>query len=121
MEEFYYDAIYHALQTNTNNENRAITIRRLKAKLLRVMSKNMRGVLLDTSENDSIKGEDITIYHHIRSRKRQQKTTNNAPIGRTWEPSNGPEHNNATLHYTSKNEIQSPPDRHEELSRDGNL
>jgi hypothetical protein len=48
MEEFYYDALYHAIQTNTNTEKRAITIRRLKAKLLRVMSQNMGRVLLDT-------------------------------------------------------------------------
>jgi len=29
----------------------------------------MRGVLMDTVENDNIQGEDITTYHYIRSRK----------------------------------------------------
>ena len=32
----------------------------------------MRGVLLDTIDNDSMLGEDITTYHYIRARKRQK-------------------------------------------------
>jgi len=52
-------------------ENVAITIRRLKAKILRLDSKHMRGVLMDTVEHYNIQGEDITTYHYIHSRKRQ--------------------------------------------------
>jgi exonuclease III len=73
MEEFYYTAIYHAIRSTPNTENLAINIRRLKAKILQLTSQTMRGVILDTSENDYMKGEEITTYQYIKSRKRQQK------------------------------------------------
>jgi len=72
MEEFYYETIHHAIRSPLATENVAITIRRLKAKILRLTSNHMRGVLMDTGENDNIQGEDITTYHYIRSRKRQK-------------------------------------------------
>ena len=53
-------------------ENIAIAIRRIKAKILRLDSKYMRGVLMDTVEHDNIQGEDITTYHYISSCKRQK-------------------------------------------------
>jgi hypothetical protein len=72
MEDFYYAAIYHAIRSTSGTENIAITIRRFKAKILRLTCQYMRGVLLDTSD-DSIQGEGITTYHYIRSRKRKKK------------------------------------------------
>ena len=72
MEDFYYAAIYHAIRSTHMSENIAITIRRLKAKILRLTCQHMRGVLLDTTDNDSMQEEDITTYHYIRSRKRQK-------------------------------------------------
>jgi len=68
-EDFCYAAIYHAIRSPLGTENIAITIRRLKAKILRLTCQYMRGVLLDTTDNDSMQGEDITTYHYIRSRK----------------------------------------------------
>ena len=52
-------------------ENIAITIRRLKAKILRLTGQYMRGVLLDTTD-DSMQDENITTYHYVRSRKLQK-------------------------------------------------
>ena len=65
MEDFYYTAIYHALQSSPTRGNLAIAIRRLKAKILRLQSKNMRGVPMDTDDNDAAPDEDITTYHYI--------------------------------------------------------
>jgi hypothetical protein len=70
MEEFYYTAIYHALQSTTTSQNLAIAIQRLKAKILRLQCENMRGILLDTDDTDAVPNESITTYHYIRSRKR---------------------------------------------------
>jgi len=53
-------------------ENVAVTIWRLKAKILRLASKYMRGELMDMVENDTIQGEDIRTYHYIRSHKRKK-------------------------------------------------
>jgi len=71
MEDFYYEGIHHAVRSPLATENVAFTIRRLKAKILRLASSYMRGLLIDTFEKDKIQGEDITTYHYIRSRKRQ--------------------------------------------------
>jgi len=72
MEDFYYKAVYHALQSFPTTENLAIAIRRLKAKILRLQSKHMRGVLMDTDGNDVASNEDITTCHYMRSRKRSK-------------------------------------------------
>ena len=71
MEDFYYTAIYHALQSPPTTENLVIAIR-LKAKILYLQSKHMRGVLMDTDDNDGALNEEITTYHYIRSRKRSK-------------------------------------------------
>jgi len=75
MEEFYYTAIYHAPQSTPTSENLAIAIRRLKAKILRLQCKNMRGILLDTDDTDAVPNKDITTYNYTRSRKRSKART----------------------------------------------
>ena len=75
MEEFYYAAIHHAIRDTLLTENLATTLRGLKAKIIRLSSKNMRGVLMDTADTDAIPDEDITTYHHIRSRRRAKSRT----------------------------------------------
>jgi len=72
MEDFYYTAIYHALQCPPAAENPAIAIRCLKAKIFRLQSKNMRGVLMDIDDNGAAPNEDITTYQYIRSRRRSK-------------------------------------------------
>jgi len=52
-------------------ENIVITVPRLKAKMFRLTSQYMRGVLLDTTD-DSMQDENITTYHYVRSRKLQK-------------------------------------------------
>jgi len=72
MEDFYYEAIHHAIRSPFATEYVAIPIRRLKAKILRLASSYMRGMLIDTVEKDKIQGEDIITYQYIRSRKRKK-------------------------------------------------
>ena len=59
MEDFYYAPIYDAVRFPPPSplpatENVAITNWRLKAKILRLTSKHMIGVLMDTVENDAV-------------------------------------------------------------------
>jgi len=72
MEDFYYAAIYQAIRSPPETENIAITIRWLKAKILRLTGQHMRGVLMGTVENNNMLGEDITTHHYICSHKRQK-------------------------------------------------
>ena len=71
LEDFYYAALYDAIHTPPTTENLAITIRRLTAKIRRLSSQHMHGVLMDMEENDVL-NEDITTYHYIQSRKRSK-------------------------------------------------
>ena len=70
LENFYYDAIYQAIRDHHATANLRQKINRLKAKILRLTSKHMRGILLDTVDTDALQNEAITTYHYIRSRKR---------------------------------------------------
>ena len=72
LENFYYAALYDAIRTPPTTENIATTIRRLTAKIRRLSDQQMRGVLIDTAENDAVLNEDITTYHYARSRKRSK-------------------------------------------------
>jgi hypothetical protein len=71
MEEFYYATIDQAMKSNGNPTSRAIAIRHLKAKLLKVLNKQRRNILLDTAEHDLIEGEGITTHQYISVKKRQ--------------------------------------------------
>lgn len=72
LENFYYDVIYQAIRDPPKEENTALVIRRMKAKLLRLHSMQRRGVLLDTAEKDRTLGEEVTIHQFIQSRKRRK-------------------------------------------------
>ena len=72
LEDFYYAALCDAIRTPPTTENLAITIRRLTAKIRRLSSQHLRGVLTDTEEDDVVLNEDITTYHYVRSRKRSK-------------------------------------------------
>ena len=100
-------------------ENIAITIRRLKAKILRLTSQYMRGVLLDTTDNDSMQGEDITTYHYIRSRKRQK-----TQVTQIFDEQGHlqTDHDIIMRQFTNFLEIKySPPDWYTQFSNDGVL
>jgi hypothetical protein len=77
MENLYYEAIYDTLQDPTHHAAKASTLKRLKAKIVRLNSVQKRGVLLDNADQGKIKGEDISIYHYISSLKSQKAPTVN--------------------------------------------
>jgi exonuclease III len=70
LENFYYEVIYQVLKDPSPNENKAITLRKLNAEIIRLHSLQKRGVLLDTDDKDRLLGEDVTIHHYVKSRKR---------------------------------------------------
>jgi hypothetical protein len=63
--------VYQVLTDPLPQEDKAVTLRRLKAKIIRLHSIQTRGVLLDTDEKDRVQGEEITLHQYIKARKRQ--------------------------------------------------
>jgi hypothetical protein len=71
LENFYYNAIYNILNEPTEHETTAITLKHLKAKITRLHHAELRRILLDNCEQDALEGEEPSIYHILKARKRQ--------------------------------------------------
>jgi hypothetical protein len=71
-ENFCYEATYDILKDSAHYAAKAVSLKRLKAKIIRLNSVQQRGVLLDNAEPGKITGEDVLIYHYITSLKRQK-------------------------------------------------
>jgi hypothetical protein len=71
LENLYYDIIYQVLRDPSHQENTAQILRKLKARIARIHSAQQSGVLLDMNYSDRLPGEEISIHHYVRSRKRR--------------------------------------------------
>ena len=75
LENHYYDMIYSVIREQLPQAEKAIQLRKLKAKIIRLHSKKRRRALLDTEDRDRITGETPTLHHYLKSRKRSTKRT----------------------------------------------
>jgi hypothetical protein len=48
--DFYYNAVYQAIRNSHTTENTALVLRQMKAKVVRLNSRNTRGVLMDMTD-----------------------------------------------------------------------
>ena len=71
MENFYYSAICSALQDTTPQRTQAVALKRLKAKIIRLNRKHHLGIFIDNGEQDRINGEEPSLHHLLKIRKRQ--------------------------------------------------
>jgi len=71
LEDFYYHAIYGALKDDKPNETKILTLKRLKAKIVNLHSKNKKRLLIDSGEQYMTTEEEPTIYRLIKRWKRQ--------------------------------------------------
>jgi hypothetical protein len=62
MENLYYHMIYQLISDPAPVEGKAVHLRRLNAKIIRLNAATQRGILLDTHEADRMPGEDISIH-----------------------------------------------------------
>lgn len=69
LENHYYDVIYRVAR-NPTQENRASHLKKLKDEIIRLDSIRQSGVFLDTAERDRFTGEDPTLHHYLKTRKR---------------------------------------------------
>ena len=72
MENFYYAAIYDLLRDPGHDASKLTALRGLKAKIVRLNSSHRKRLLVDTSDQDRIAGEVPSLYHLIKTRRRQE-------------------------------------------------
>jgi len=68
LENFYYSAIYSALQDTTSQTDHAVTLKKTN-------SKHRLGMFVDNGEQDRIMGEEPSLHHLLKTRKRQVQRT----------------------------------------------
>jgi hypothetical protein len=71
-ETFYYDAMCNILQEATIQESTSRTLKELKARIVRLHHMERQRRLIDTEEQDRITEERPSLYHILKSRKRQE-------------------------------------------------
>jgi len=75
MENFYYAAIYDILQEPVSYTHKIATLKKLRAKIIRLNGTFHQKTMLDTEEYDKTLGETPSLHHIIKSRKRQTSRT----------------------------------------------
>jgi len=72
MENIYYSAIYSVLQDTTPQTTQAVAVKILKANIIRLNSKHHLGMPV---EKDRTTGEESSLHHLLKIRKRQAQRT----------------------------------------------
>ena len=75
MENFYYSAIYDAIREPTTDEVKSVTLKRLKAKIIRLNSAHKQAIQVDVGERDSLRGQEPSLHHLLQGRKRKTQRT----------------------------------------------
>ena len=73
--ENYYMAIYDVLQNTDLHASKSTILNKLKAKIVRLHSAQRMGTLIDTGEQDRMLGEEPSLHHLLKGRKRQEQRT----------------------------------------------
>jgi hypothetical protein len=67
--------IYRVIRDSSPQAEKAIHLRKLKAKITRLHSIRQSGVLLDTKDGDRLVGQTLTLPQYLKSRKRRTMCT----------------------------------------------
>ena len=75
MEHFYYSAFYDVLQYERDSGDKALALKSLKAKIIRLNITYYRSMWVDNGVQDSFGEEDPSLHHLIKERKREVQRT----------------------------------------------
>ena len=75
LENFYYDAICTVLQADTITDSSYVTLKTLKAKIVRLHMEPHKRLFLHMDEQDKFEDETPSLYHLLKLRKRQESRT----------------------------------------------
>jgi hypothetical protein len=71
LENFYYSAIYDALQDETKNSDKAINLKRIQASIIRLNETYYRSMWVDCAEQDRHEREEPSLFPIIKERGRK--------------------------------------------------
>jgi len=63
------------LQTPADHATKAAKLKHLKAKITRLHHEEQKCLFLSNDDRDSLEGENLSLYHLLKARKRQEATT----------------------------------------------
>jgi hypothetical protein len=72
IEEHLYTCIYDIQKHDTSTDKKLAALKRYRAKLVRLQALRTENLRLDASERDMIDGEETTLCHLIKSKKRRE-------------------------------------------------
>jgi hypothetical protein len=72
MENRLYECIYDIICSNATNEEKLTTLKRYKAKLVRLHAHRMDSVMLDNNAHDKIEGEEPALFHILKQLDRRE-------------------------------------------------
>lgn len=75
LENVYYAAIYDVIQEPIQYTQKMSALKKLKAKIVRLNSTFRQQLMVDTGGQDNMSGEDPSLHHLIKTRKRQASRT----------------------------------------------
>lgn len=70
--KFYHDAVYNILRDTNIHGSTSITLKKLKAKILRLHHMAQHRIFLNTNEHDRIVDEEASLCHILKLRKRHE-------------------------------------------------
>jgi len=66
MEHFYYSAMYDVLQDERDSGDKALALKSLKAKFIRLNNTYYRSMWVDNGVQDRFGEEDLSVHHLIK-------------------------------------------------------
>jgi len=75
MENFYYTCLYDVLQNPEHRASRTEKVNRIKAQLIKAYRERVAAGMIEMQSLDSFKGEEISLFHIIKRRRRREKRT----------------------------------------------
>jgi hypothetical protein len=72
LENFYYEAIYTALQEDNLRDTTFITLKQLKAKIVRLYHETHHHLFLDNDDRNKMEDEEPSLHHLLKRHKRQE-------------------------------------------------
>ena len=71
MENYYYAVIYDLLKAPIQHAARMTALKEIKARIIRLNNNHRQRITIDATEKDRAGGEEPSLYHLIKARKRQ--------------------------------------------------
>jgi len=74
LENFYYEAIYDALEKTMETVRKAVLLKKLKAQITNLHYKEGLNIAVNLEEDELMRGEELSLYTYIRAKKQTQNT-----------------------------------------------